>query len=467
MLRFLRQYNSRWLALLVLLHGLLLVVSVDVAARLRYLHDAASFDYFASGLWPRALLFATSLVAGMAALGLYQSHFRERWSGQMIRQVAGFMLGGIVLIIIGYAFPPAYIGRSVFIIALLLGFAGVALSRSAFLRLVDSEALRRRVLVWGAAHHAATIPRQLRRRSDRRGFRVVGFVPLANEGVAVPASELLVPAEGALVDWLRRLHIDEVVVGVDDRRRGPSMDELLACKLAGVEVTELATFFERESGRVELHLVEPSWLVYSNAFHDSVLHRFGKRVFDLVAAVGVLLLAWPLMLLVAIAIRLESGPGQPILYRQRRVGQGGVPFTLIKFRSMRTDAERDGIARWASRDDDRVTRVGRIIRKARLDELPQLANVLRGDMSLVGPRPERPEFVAGLAGQIRYYELRHCVKPGLAGWAQLRFPYGASAEEAASKLEYDLWYVKNHDLLLDLLILLQTVEVVLFGRGAR
>ncbi|MBN8728018.1 MAG: TIGR03013 family PEP-CTERM/XrtA system glycosyltransferase [Xanthomonadales bacterium] len=467
MLRFLRQHNSRWLALLILLHGLLLIASVDIAAHLRYLRDAASFNYFASDIWPRAALFAAALIAGMAALGLYQTHFRERWSGQMTRQVAGFVLGGILLIIIWYAFPPAYIGRSVFIIALLFGFAGVALLHWAFLRLVDSDALRRRVLVWGAASHAATIPQQLRRRADRRGFRVVGFVPLAHEDVAVPVTDLLVPATGPLLDWLRQLRIDEIVVGVDDRRRGPAMDELLACKLGGVEVTELATFFERESGRVELHLVEPSWLVYSDGFHVSPLRRVVKRAFDLVAASAVLLLAWPLMLLVAIAIRLESGRGQPILYRQQRVGQGGTPFMLVKFRSMRTDAERDGVARWASQHDDRVTRVGHIIRKARLDELPQLANILRGDMSLVGPRPERPEFVAGLARQIRYYELRHCVKPGLAGWAQLRFPYGASAEEAAGKLEYDLWYVKHHGLLLDLLILLQTVEVVLFGRGAR
>lgn len=467
MLRFLRQHNSRWLALLILLHALLLAFSVDIAAHLRYFRDPTSFDYFADGMWPRAALFAAVLIAGMAALGLYQAHFRERWAGQMTRQVAGFVLGGILLIIIWYAFPPAYIGRSVFIIALLLGFAGVAVLQSAFLRLMDSDALRRRVLVWGAASHAATIPQQLRRRSDRRGFRVIGFVPLAHEDVAVPVTELLVPAGGSLLDWLRRLRVDEVVVGVDDRRRGAPMDELLACKLAGVEVTELATFFERESGRVELHLVEPSWLVYSDGFHITPLRRITKRAFDLVAAASVLALAWPLMLLVAAAIRLESGPRQPILYRQQRVGQGGVPFMLVKFRSMRTDAERDGVARWASHHDDRVTRVGRIIRKTRLDELPQLVNILRGDMSLVGPRPERPEFVADLARQIRYYELRHCVKPGLAGWAQLRFPYGASAAEAAGKLEYDLWYVKNHGLLLDLLILLQTVEVVLFGRGAR
>jgi sugar transferase (PEP-CTERM system associated) len=245
------------------------------------------------------------------------------------------------------------------------------------------------------------------------------------------------------------------------------MDELLECKQAGIAITDLATFFERELGMVKLSLAEPSWLAFSDGFDVSPLRRAVKRVFDISAALCVLVVAWPFMLGVALAIRLESGPGQPILYRQERVGERGKVFALTKFRSMRTDAERDGVAVWATQNDDRVTRVGRIIRKTRLDELPQLGNILRGDMSVVGPRPERPQFVAELAGKIRYYNLRHCVKPGLAGWAQLRYPYGASEEDAAEKLKYDLFYVKNHNLLFDLLILIQTVEVVLFGRGAR
>jgi len=245
------------------------------------------------------------------------------------------------------------------------------------------------------------------------------------------------------------------------------MDELLDCKQAGIAVSNLASFFERELGIVKLSLVEPSWLVFSHGFDNSPLRHAIKRVFDVSIALIVLVFAWPFMLLVALAIRLESGAGQPILYRQERVGEHGHVFALAKFRSMRTDAERDGVARWATRDDDRVTRVGRFIRRTRLDELPQLWNILRGDMSVIGPRPERPQIVADLARQIRYYNLRHCVKPGLAGWAQLRYPYGASVDDAVEKLKYDLFYVKNHDLLFDLTILVQTVEVVLFGRGAR
>ncbi len=467
MLQLLRQRKTRWLALLLLLHVILLAACVDLAARLRFFNAPAGYAHFAIDLGVRAVLFALGLVAGMAALGLYNAHQRERWAGQMVRQLAGFTLGGTGLILVYYIFPPAYIGRGVLLIAVLLGFIAVALTRALFLRLVDSELLRRRILVWGAGERASSIPEKLRRRSDRRGFRVVGFVPLAHEPVVVPADRLLDPGSAPLLDWLRHLDIDEIVVGVDDRRRGPSMMQLLECRLAGIPVIELPTFFERESGRVELRLVDPSWLVYAEGFDASPSGRAFKRTFDLGFGLLALALTWPLMLAVALAIRLESGPGRPILYRQERVGLAGRTFMLVKFRSMRIDAEGDGVARWASRDDDRVTRVGRFIRKTRLDELPQLVNILRGDMSLVGPRPERPQFVAELASQIRYYDLRHCVKPGLAGWAQLRYPYGASAAEAAGKLEYDLYYVKNHDLLMDLLILLQTVEVVLFGRGAR
>jgi len=245
------------------------------------------------------------------------------------------------------------------------------------------------------------------------------------------------------------------------------MEELLRCKQHGIEITELVTFFERESGKVKLTLAEPSWLVFSRGFDTTPLRRASKRGFDLIAASALLLLTWPFMLLVTLAIRIESGKGQPILYRQERVGERGRVFQLVKFRSMRTDAERGGVAVWASKNDDRVTRVGRIIRRMRLDELPQLWNVLRGDMSVIGPRPERPQFVADLADKIRYYNLRHCVKPGLAGWAQLRYPYGASIEDAEEKLKYDLFYVKNNNLLFDFLILIQTFEVVLFGRGVR
>jgi sugar transferase (PEP-CTERM system associated) len=243
------------------------------------------------------------------------------------------------------------------------------------------------------------------------------------------------------------------------------MEQMLTCAQRGVIVTHLSTFFEREAGVVKLEIADPSWLVFSGGFDHSVPRRMSKRFFDLAAALTLLLIAWPFMLLVAIAIGLESG--RPIFYRQTRVGEGSHHFELIKFRSMRTDAESDGVARWAQAGDDRTTRVGRFIRLTRLDELPQLFNIVKGEMSFVGPRPERPQFVDMLDQEIRYYSVRHSVKPGLTGWAQLRYPYGASVSDAEEKLKFDLFYVKNHGLVFDLMILLQTVEVVVFQRGSR
>ena len=294
----------------------------------------------------------------------------------------------------------------------------------------------------------------------------MGFVPAGAEASLIPPERRLDPSGGLLA--LARAHgVDEIVVGADDRRGSLPMSDLLECRLAGIQVTDLATFFEREAGKIKLGIVDPSWLVFSDGFDRRQWRQVTKRAFDMAASTILLLLAAPLMLLTALAIWLESGFKGPIIYRQERVGEGGCVFTVLKFRSMRTDAEKDGKAVWAQKDDDRITTVGRVIRKLRIDELPQVFNVLRGDMSFVGPRPERPCFVADLSKQIPYFGLRHCVKPGITGWAQLRYAYGASVEDSAEKLKFDLYYAKNHSLVFDLMILMQTVEVVLFGKGAR
>jgi sugar transferase (PEP-CTERM system associated) len=331
---------------------------------------------------------------------------------------------------------------------------------------VDADLFKRRVVMLGAGERAAEVVRKMRRKTDQRGFKILGYVPIGDDPVAVPATSLLHPAK-CLYQWTQRMGVDEIVVGPDDRRGTLPVDALLECKQRGMAVTELTEFFEREAGRIKMDLTNPSWLVFSDGFNSSPVRRTIKRAFDVAVAALVLLVAWPFMLLTALAIRLESGRGAPVLYRQERVGENGELFSLIKFRSMGIDAERDGVARWASKNDGRVTRVGHFIRNARLDELPQLWNVLCGDMSIIGPRPERPQFVDDFNTRIRYYRLRHCVKPGLTGWAQLRYPYGASLEDAEQKLNFDLFYVKNHNLVFDLSILVQTVEVVLFGRGAR
>ena len=466
MLRFLRRQAVRWLLLLGFCESLLLAISLSLAMYLRYFNAPDELAEFSRHLLERSLLFALVIMLGMAALGQYQAHMRSSWFGLLARQVVAFALGGVGLIVAYYVVPQAYVGRGVMGIALVLGLILVMAFRSVFMRLVEIEALKRQVLILGAGQRAAQIHNRMRRRSDRRGFSIVGYVPCPNETPVVPADQLL-RLNMSLQSLVRRRQVDEIVVGVDDRRGSLPMDDLLECRQSGITITDLTTFCERESGRVQLSLLDPSWLVFSGGFNATPLRRLSKRCFDLAAAFVLMLLTWPLMLLMVLAIRIESGAGQPILYRQERVGERGKTFWLLKFRSMRTDAELDGVARWASKHDDRVTRVGRIARKLRFDELPQLWNVLKGEMSIVGPRPERPQFVADLEPKIRYYNLRHCLKPGLAGWAQLSYPYGASEEDAAEKLKYDLFYVKNHNLMLDLLILVQTVEVVLFGRGAR
>ena len=242
------------------------------------------------------------------------------------------------------------------------------------------------------------------------------------------------------------------------------IDDLLECRVAGVPVRDLSAFYEGIRGEVPIESLKASWLIYGQGFDQDPVRRLVKRLTDVVAASVLLFLALPVLLLAVIAIVFEGG--LPILFTQERVGQGGRVFRVLKLRTMRTDAEHDGVARWASANDARVTRVGRVLRKLRIDELPQLINVLSGEMSLVGPRPERPVFVAQLREQIRFYELRHSVKPGLTGWAQIRYSYGASVDDARRKLQFDLYYVKNNSLVLDTLILAETVRVVLFGEGA-
>ena len=466
MLRFLRRQTVRWLLLFGVAELLLLAASLHLAMYLRYFRNADELTEFSHHLLLRSFIFASVILLGMAALGEYRTHLRTTWLGVVARQAVAFVIGGLLLIIGYYVVPQAYVGRGVLGLALAIGFLAVMAFRLLFMRMVEIESLKPRVLILGAGRRAAQMHNLMRRRSDRRGFTIVGYVPSPGEEAAVPLEHVLA-LDVPLAALVKREKINEIVVGVDDRRGRLPMDGLLQCRQAGVMITDLTTFFERESGRVQLSWLEPSWLVFSTGFNVTPLHRLSKRCFDVMAAITLLVLCWPLMVAVALAIRLESGPRQPIFYRQERVGEDGKTFWLLKFRSMRTDAERDGVARWASKHDDRVTRVGRVCRKLRFDELPQLWNVLKSEMSIVGPRPERPQFVANLAAKIPFYSLRHCLKPGLAGWAQLSYSYGASEEDAAEKLKYDLFYVKNHNLLLDMRILIETVEVVLFSRGAR
>jgi sugar transferase (PEP-CTERM system associated) len=276
----------------------------------------------------------------------------------------------------------------------------------------------------------------------------------------------VIAMDGPFEDTVKALGIDEIIVAVRQQRGGVlPLRSLLECRLSGVQITDLARFFERVHGQVPIESLKVSWLIYGNGYRQGWLRTTVKRLFDLAVAALLLLLTLPIMVLAALAIAFEGG--RPVIYRQSRVGFRGRVFTVLKFRSMGRDAEKDGNAAWATANDARVTRIGRLLRRFRIDELPQLVNVLRGEMSFVGPRPERPEFVAMLTEQIPFYAVRHSVKPGLTGWAQVRYSYGATVEQSVRKLEYDLYYVKNHTLLLDLVILLETIRVVLLGEGAR
>ncbi len=464
-IRIFKHYVPLSFLLLGLTDFLVFYAAVYAGAAFRFSGDMAAISTSVGDLSPRALLFAVVMTASMMSMGLYQARLRDDLAGITVRLLVSFAGGGALLALLFYLLPTLFVGRGVLALSLGIAFLVVTLVRLVFYRLIDEDLLKRRVLVLGAGNRASHFGR-LRRRTDQRGFMLLGFVPMEGEPPRLDGHSIL-HLEHPLPQYALEHQVDEIVVAVDDRRRGFPLDDLLACKLDGVDVIDVLTFFEREVGRVKLELLHPSWFIFSDGFTRSLWRSGVKRGFDILAALLLLAITWPVMLLTALAIEIECLGRDPVLYRQVRVGKNGHPFDLLKFRSMKVDAEQDGRPRWASADDDRVTRVGRFIRKTRIDELPQIFNVLRGQMSIVGPRPERPEFVDQLARKIPYYQERHRVKPGITGWAQLCFPYGASEEDAREKLEYDLYYVKNHSLMMDILILLQTAEVVLWTRGAR
>jgi len=433
--------------------------------------DPSRFDFTSlrqavASMWPQAVLFSGVTVTSLLALGLYSTRQRARVGGVAVRIGLALLAAVVVIALYSYIAPHSGIERGTLFGATLGALIGLALSRTIFSRLVDESVFKRRVLVYGSGKNAAPIA-NLRRRSDRRGFQLVGFVQPAGETSSSVPRDKLIESEGRLADVCMQYGIDEVVVAMEDRRRNFPILDLLECRLAGIDVTELLTFLERETGRVRIDVLNPSWMIFGEGFRRDPIRLFSSRMLDLIASSIILLLTAPLMIVTAIAIKIEDGWRAPVFYAQKRVGLGGRTFNVLKFRSMRTDAEGDGQARWATKGDARVTRVGAFIRKCRIDELPQILCVLRGHMSFVGPRPERPEFVAELAEKIPYYVQRHCVKPGITGWAQLCYPYGSSEHDALEKLQYDLYYIKNNSLLFDLGILLQTVEVVVMGQGAR
>lgn len=409
-----------------------------------------------------------TLAAGLflinSASGLYQRV--QQWSAaeSAARTVLALALGGLLTYQIFHLAPVGFGNGDAIRVSAMLVMAALILRRVVMGYWATQSRVGTRVLVFGSGPAAQMVGSTLKGADPLA--TIVGYFPGPNENqVAVARNELL-PTQESLTQIARRLEVDEIIVALTERRAGSMpLRELLDCKLAGIRVFDLSTYFERMLGQIRIDFVNAGWLVFGDGFNQGLTRTIVKRVFDLLCSTVLIVLSAPVMLVTALAIKLESAG--PVFYRQERVGANGRTFLVTKFRSMRTDAEKDGKPRWAAANDDRITRVGHVIRRLRIDELPQLFNVLAGDMSLVGPRPERPFFVEQLTNEIPYYAVRHSLKPGVTGWAQVRYQYGSTIEDSQEKLQYDLYYVKNHSLLLDIVVLFETVGVVLTGKGAR
>lgn len=408
------------------------------------------------------VMFAVLVQLAMIAVGVYGPEALRSMRYATARLLVAGSLAVIALSVVYFLLPGRTLWRSNLLYAMLIGVALLVGVRVTLGRLLGTAAFRRRVLVLGAGQRAD----RLRRLGERpeAGFAIVGYVRMSDSAPVVDQAISRAAIEN-LTRFVENLGVSEVVLALEERRNALPLKDLLRIKTTGVHVNDFSTFVERETGRIDLDTVNPSSLIFSDGFSSGrAISSAGKRAFDIAASLALLVLTLPLIALFAFLVKIDSKG--PAFFRQTRVGLYGQDIALIKLRSMRLDAEAAG-AQWAAEDDPRVTRVGRVIRKLRIDELPQAWTVLKGQMSFVGPRPERPEFVCALEECLPYYAERHMVKPGITGWAQINYPYGASIDDARHKLEYDLYYAKNYTPFLDLVILLQTLRVVLWREGAR
>ncbi len=462
MVRLFKHYFSHAVLLMALLDALMLMAAAELAWVLR----AAQIGMLVEPVgtrWMPMVSFAAVVQLGMAAVGVYGSQALQSLRFTLMRLLAAVSLAIILLSTLYFLFPEVALWRSNLVFAMPLAIILPMLVRAVLFTQLDGKAFQRRILVLGAGDRAARIGALSLEKSS--GFVVVGYVGMTDKNPVVQGA-IHRNAISSLSDHVMRLGASEVVLALEERRNALPLADLLRVKTTGVFVNEISSFLERETGRVDLATVNPSWFIFSDGFTAGQrVSKLAKRLFDVGASIAVLVLASPILLLAAIAVRLDSTG--PVFYRQVRVGHYGEPYHIIKFRSMRQDAEAGGKAIWAAEHDLRITRIGNFLRQTRIDEIPQAWNVLKGEMSFVGPRPERPEFVSELEKHIPYYAERHMVKPGLTGWAQVNYPYGASIEDARAKLEYDLYYAKNYTPFLDILILLQTIRVVLWPEGAR
>ncbi|GMN01626.1 TIGR03013 family XrtA/PEP-CTERM system glycosyltransferase [Erythrobacter sp. MTPC3] len=461
MIRLFKHYIPHAVLLLGLFDYVLLFIAGEIAWQLR----AAQIGMDAGPISDRWLAIAGAagvVWLAMIAVGVYGPYALRSLRFAGARLLVAISLGVIALAFIDFLVPGDTFWRSTLLYA--MGFAILVLVADRLLlnAFLGSSAFRRRVMVLGAGDRA----QRLRELGDKpeSGFAIVSYIAMS-EPERVVEEAIAREAIHDLGRFVENLGVSEVVLALQERRNALPLDDLLRMKTKGVHVNDFSSFMERETGRVDLDTVNPSWLIFSDGFSSGrMISSAFKRIFDIIASLLLLIATLPIIALFAVLVKIDSKG--PAFFRQERVGLYGQPFCVVKLRSMRTDAEKDG-AQWATENDPRVTRIGRFIRKLRIDELPQTWSVLKGEMSFVGPRPEVPEFVNSLQQEIPFYGERHMVKPGITGWAQTNFPYGASTEDSRKKLEFDLYYAKNYTPFLDLVILLQTVRVILWPEGAR
>ncbi len=461
MIRLFKHYIPHAVLLLGLLDLALLVLASELAWQLRSHQIGMDIGAFSN----RGLaLLGTALVIWLAmiAVGVYGPNALRSLRFAGARVLVAISLGIIALAVVDFAIPSDLFWRSTLLYTMGLAILVLVADRLLLNSFLGSSAFRRRVMVLGAGPRA----QRLRELGDKpeTGFVIVSYIAMSDDPRIV---EEAIPRAAVhdLGRFVENLGVSEVVLALQERRNALPLKDLLRIKTKGVHVNDFSSFIERETGRVDLDTINPSWLIFSDGFSSGRMFSSAiKRIFDITASVILLALTFPLIALFAVLVRLDSKG--PAFFRQTRVGLFGEVFTVIKLRSMRTDAEKDG-AKWAEENDPRITRLGRFIRKVRIDELPQTWSVLKGQMSFVGPRPEVPSFVESLDEEIPFYSERHMVKPGITGWAQINYPYGASVQDSRCKLEYDLYYAKNYTPFLDLVILLQTLRVILWPEGAR
>ncbi len=462
MIRLFKHYVPHAALLLGLVDFLLLIV----AAELGWLIRARQIGFPPGTLverLPQVLSFAIPLQIALLAVGGYAAASFLSLRFAAARLMVAVSMGVILLSLIFFFFPGLSYWRSSLFFSMLIAIVLLVLERALMGRMLGGDRFKQRVILMGAGDRAAAIMALARQPGSN--FVVAGAIAMNEAETAVPEA-MPRSAIPNLQEFVIEREATEVVLALQERRNALPYQDLLRVRTTGVQVYELSSFLERQTGRIDLASVSHSWLIFSEGFASGRMwSAMFKRTFDITVSLILLVFAVPVILLTGIAIRLESRG--PAFYRQRRIGLFNQPFDILKLRSMRQDAEIAGQAVWAEKDDPRITRIGRFIRKVRIDELPQIWSVLMGEMSFVGPRPERPQFVEQLEQQIPFYAERHMVKPGITGWAQLNYPYGASIEDARHKLEYDLYYAKNYSPFLDTLILLQTLRVILWPTGAR